>query len=58
MKMVNRFVESMCELRTTHFRGDISKAGNKKINANFLFGPLLLRMRVCTLTDSCASYQQ
>ena len=35
---VNRFGQSMCGLETVVLRGESKPAGNKKINANFLFG--------------------
>ena len=35
---LNRFVDSVCGLETVVLRGESRAAGNKKINANFLFG--------------------
>ena len=35
---VNRFGQSVCGLETVVLRGESMAAGNRKINANFLFG--------------------
>ena len=45
------------DLKHYRFVDRAARTHNKKINANFLFGALSLRMKVCALSNSCASYQ-
>ena len=56
---INRFGQSICGLETVVLRRKSRASANKKINANFLFGGFIVRLRrICALTNSCASYQK
>ena len=50
---VNRFGQSVCELRTIQLRGESITAANRKINANFKKGGFIRNQTVVLLTNSC-----
>ena len=49
-------IDSCANFGQTNPELTVARTHNRKINANFLFGALSLRMKVCALTNSCASY--
>ena len=51
---VNRFVDSVCGHLTVVLRGESKPAGNRKINANFLFGGFIASYESwCVIKQLC-----
>ena len=55
---VNRFVDSVCGHRTESLRGKSRAAGNKKINANFLFGGFIASYESWCVNEHPDSYRE
>ena len=58
VKLLLTSIKLLRALEKVVLRGESSTTGNKKINTNFLFEALSLRMKVCALLNGYSSFRQ